>query len=425
MANLTPDPLRRIQAALQDPELAAGIDGWLIYDFRGLNPHAATLLSLGEAFLTRRYFVWIPKTGRPALLHHRIEGGTWRRLLAGAEVDFVPYSAHTELDGHLAELIGGQTIAMEYSPLGAVPYVSYVDAGTLERVRGAGASVVSSADLLQGFLAWNDEDLAAHLRAVDVLMQAKDLAFELIHQRLQAGQPVTELEVQAVIAREIRSAGMVSGHPVNVSFAANAADSHYEPGGDLNATLEMGQCVLIDLWAQERGRPYGDVTWVGFAGQPSDEYLRAWQAVAAARDEALALLRAKSASGQLEGWEVDRAARTVIEQAGFGEHFTHRLGHSLGVQIHASGANLDDLETHDTRRLLPGLAITVEPGVYPAQRGYGIRSEVNVLLMPTGPRLTTPVQAAPFVLGGADGWPAVRARGLGQESGAEERARLS
>ncbi len=403
------DPLASIQQALAPTDL----DGWLIYDFRGLNPHAATLLHLGQTFLSRRFFVWVPRQGRPAVLHHRIEGGNWKRLLSGSDVTFVPYSAHTELDAQLGALIGGKTVAMEYSPHGAVPYVSFVDAGTLERVRAAGAEVVSSADLLQGFFAWSEEDLAAHLRAVDVLMRAKDLAFGYIHTQLQGGQAVTELDVQAIIGREIAAAGMLSGHPVNVSFAANAADSHYEPGGDNNAALEWGQCVLIDLWAQEEGRPFGDVTWVGFAGEPSEEYLSAWRAVAAARDRGLEVLRSGRA---LEGWEVDRAAREVIEQAGLGEYFTHRLGHSLGVQIHGSGANLNDLETHDTRSLLPGLAVTIEPGVYPAERGYGIRSEVNVLLTGAGPRLTTPVQAAPFVLGLAgEDWASVRARGLGME----------
>ncbi len=402
------DPLSGIQQALQGTDL----DGWLIYDFRGLNPHAATLLQLGETFLSRRYFVWVPRQGRAAVLHHRIEGGNWRRLLSGADVEFVPYSAHTELDAQLSRLVGGKTVAMEYSPQGAVPYVSFVDAGTLERVRGAGAAVVTSADLLQGFLAWSAEDLSAHLRAVDVLMRAKDLAFAFIHAGLQAGTSVTELDVQAVIAREIGAAGMLSGHPVNVSFGVNAADSHYEPGGDINAMLEQGQCVLIDLWAQEPGRPFADVTWVAHAGEPSEEYQHAWTAVAAARDAALDLLR----SGQeLQGWQVDRAARQIIEDAGLGEHFTHRLGHSLGVQIHGSGANLDDLETHDTRQLLPGLAVTIEPGVYPAERGYGIRSEVNVLLTAQGAQLTTPLQARPFVLGlTGQSWEQVRADGLGE-----------
>ncbi|WP_293914920.1 M24 family metallopeptidase [Deinococcus sp.] len=409
------DPISRIQRALQaahQPDL----DGWLIYDFRGLNPHAGRLLNLGRTFLTRRFFVWVPKTGRAAVLHHRIEGGAWQRLLAGADVDFAPYSAHTELDARLAELIGGKTVAMEYSPRAAVPYVSYVDAGTLERVREAGVRrVLTSADLLQGFLTWSAEDLSAHRRAVAVLMRAKDLAFEYVHTGLQAGSPVTELEVQAIIAQEIAQAGMVSGHPVNVSFGVNAADSHYEPGGDHNATLERGQCVLIDLWAQEPGRPFGDVTWVGHAGDMSEEYLSAWQAVSGARDAGLAVMQARLSSGTLQGWEVDRAARSVTEAAGLGEHFTHRLGHSLGVEIHGAGANLDDLETHDTRLLLPGLCVTIEPGVYPAQRGYGIRSEIDVYMTEQGPEVTTPVQALPFVLGRAgERWAAVRARGLGE-----------
>ena len=409
------DPISRIRQALQASS-QPGLDGWLIYDFRGLNPHAATLLNLGHTFLTRRFFVWVPTQGRAAVLHHRIEGGAWQRLLAGADVDFVPYSAHTELDARLAELIGGKTVAMEYSPHAAVPYVSYVDAGTLERVREAGVrEVLTSADLLQGFLTWSVDDLAAHRRAVAVLMRAKDLAFELIHTRLQSGQPVTELDAQAVIAAQIEQAGMVSGHPVNVSFGANAADSHYEPGLEQNATLEQGQCVLIDLWAQEPSRPFGDVTWVGYAGDMSEEYRRAWQAVSSARDAGLKVMQDRLSSGTLQGWEVDRAARTVIEEAGLGQHFTHRLGHSLGTEIHGAGANLDDLETHDTRRLLPGLCVTIEPGVYPQGRGYGIRSEIDVYLTEQGPEVTTPVQALPFVLGRAgESWAAVRASGLGE-----------
>ncbi|MGY2896096.1 M24 family metallopeptidase [Deinococcus sp. UYEF24] len=410
--------LDRVRAAVlaSDP-LPGGtaLDGWLIYDFQGLNPHARTLLGLREAFLTRRYFVWVPKQGRPTLIHHRIEGGTWRTLAAGADLDFVPYSGHTELDELLKTLLNGKRGALEYSPQGAVPYVSRVDAGTLERLRGAGLEPHSSADLLQGFTVWGEGDLEAHERAVAVLMDAKDAAFKLIHERLKAEQPVGELEVQSVIMERIEAAGMSAGHPVNVSFAGHAADPHYEPSEALSATLQPGQCVLIDLWAQEPGRPFGDVTWVGHAGEPGTEYLTAWEAVAGARDAGLNLMRERLGGGEiLEGWEVDRVARTVIEEAGLGEFFTHRLGHNLGVQVHGSGANLDDLETHDTRRLLPGQAVTIEPGAYVAPRGYGIRSEVNLLITPTGPLLTTPVQARPFVLGVGD-WADVRAAGLGEQ----------
>lgn len=399
--------IERLQAALAPTELS----GWLIYDFQGLNPFARSLLGIpAGAHLTRRYFLYVPREGRPSLLHHRIEGGTWRSLLAGADVEVVPYSAHGELDAALSHMLAGAVrVAMEYSPRGAVPYVSRVDAGTLERVRETGVEVVSSADLLQGFLAWSDEDLAAHLRAVDVLMQAKDRAFHLMHERLNAGERVTETQVQAVIMREIEGAGMESGHPVNVSFGAHAADPHYEPGEGKDAALERGQCVLIDLWCQEPGHPFADVTWMGFAGPPSPAFSRAWEVVAGARDAALALL--SSQWREAEGWMVDRAARGFIEAHGLGEHFTHRLGHSLGVQLHGAGANLDDLETHDTRRLLPGLAVTVEPGVYPLAEGYGVRSEVNVFLSPDGPQVTTPVQRAPFMLG-EGGWEWVRAQAL-------------
>ncbi|GGJ83464.1 M24 family metallopeptidase [Deinococcus aquiradiocola] len=404
--------LDRVRDAVRASDVP--LDGWLIYDFQGLNPHARTLLGLRDAFLTRRYFVWVPKDGTPTLVHHRIEGGTWRSLAGDANLNFLPYSAHTELDAHLHALLNGQRGALEYSPRGAVPYVSRVDAGTLERLKEAGLDPHSSADLLQGFTVWGDGDLDAHDRAVQVLMDAKDAAFRLVHERLKADEPVTELEVQDVIMRRIEGAGMTAGHPVNVSFAGNAADPHYEPSAEQNATLARGQCVLIDLWAQEPGRPFGDVTWVGFAGEPTPEYLHAWEAVAGARDAGLRLMRERLGAGlELQGWEVDRAARDVLDAAGLGEYFTHRLGHNLGVQIHGSGANLDDLETHDTRRLLPGQAVTIEPGAYVAPRGFGIRSEVNILVTPEGPRLTTPVQARPFVLGAGE-WEAVRATGLGE-----------
>lgn len=394
---------------LQDAVRQHDLDGWLLYDFQGLNPYARTLLGIPKsAHLTRRYFVWIPREGQPSVIHHRIEGGTWRALGRQADLAFLPYSAHTELDAQLTTLLGSAgTIAMEYSDRGAVPYVSRVDAGTLERVRETGVTVHSSADLLQRFLVWSADDLAAHQRAVDVLVKAKDEAFHLIHERLKGGQPVTELDAQRVLMDTIQAAGMHSGHAANVSFAANAADPHYEPSPERHATLERGQCVLMDLWCQEEGRPFADITWMGFAGPPDAEFLNAWHVVAGARDQAVQQLRHRREG--LQGWEVDRAARTLIENAGLGEFFMHRLGHNLGVELHGPGANLDDLETHDTRTLLPGLAVTVEPGVYPAARGYGIRSEINLYLTPDGAQVTTPLQVEPFILGEGE-WAHVHAQ---------------
>ena len=400
-----------MQAALA----ATDLDGWLVYDFRGLNPHAGTVLGLPSgAFLTRRFFVYVPREGQATVLHNHIEGGTWRSMTQDWGAQLRAFGEHAELDAALRDVVAGQRVAMEYSPGGEVPYVSRVDAGTLERVRAAGAAeVVSSADLLQAFLTWSPDDLTAHRRAVDVLMAAKDAAFELIHDRLKAGQPVTELDAQAVIMERIAAAGMDAGHPVNVSFGVNAADSHYEPSPEVNATLQPGQCVLIDLWAQEPGRPFADVTWVGYAGQPTAEYMDAWNAVAAARDAALRLIHGayeRDGWGRVQGWMADRAARTAMGDT-WAPYFLHRTGHDLGVTIHGAGANLDDYETHDTRTLTPGLCVTVEPGTYPAARGFGIRSEVDVYLSPQGPEVTTPTQRTPFVLGVGE-WAYVRAAAL-------------
>lgn len=399
-----------VRAALNS-DAGQGLDGWLLYDFQELNTHARRVLSISsEAHLTRRFFVWVPRKGRALVMHNHIEGGTWRRIAADWDADFRAFGSHAELDSLLTEILKGQTVAMEYSPLGAVPYVSRVDAGTVERVRQAGAEVRSSADLLQTFLRWSDEDLAAHRRAAAVLMQAKDAAFELLHHRLQAGERVTELDAQAVIESHIQAAGMSSGHPVNVSFGVNAADPHYQPEGKVNAELQPGQCVLIDLWCAEAGRPYADVTWVGYAGEPTAEYLEAWQAVRAARDEALGLLQGHWP--QVQGWEADRRAREAMGET-WEAHFLHRLGHDLGPDLHGSGANLDDFETRDTRRLTAGLSVTIEPGVYPREKGFGIRSEIDVYLAETGPEVTTDVQREPFILGGPQSWEAVRAKGYG------------
>ena len=408
------NPIERMQAALASTNL----DGWLMYDFQGLNPHARRVLELPKgAFLTRRFFVWVPRVGQATLLHNHIEGGTWGEISRSWPVARRAFGSHAELDAALRDVVAGKRVAMEYSPHGAVPYVSRVDAGTVERVRAAGAAeVASSADLLQAFLAWSEEDLAAHRRAVSVLMDAKDAAFRLIHESLQSGRPVTELDAQDLIMARIEAAGMSAGHPVNVSFGVNAADSHYEPGGDKNATLQPGQCVLIDLWAQEPGRPFGDVTWVGFAGQPGAEYLDAWAAVKRAREAALAVIMGSESvrGGQVQGWQADRAARDAMGPV-WEPYFLHRTGHDLGVQIHGAGANLDDYETRDTRTLTPGLGVTVEPGTYPAAKGFGIRSEVDVYLNPhTGPEVTTHTQAGPFLLGGPEAWETVRARGYGQ-----------
>jgi Xaa-Pro aminopeptidase len=385
-------PIRRLQNVVR----ASGLDGWLLYDFRSLNPFPAQLLNLGSGILTRRWFLYVPAHGQATLLHHRIETGSWQAVLPDETIERKVFAAHEQLDELLRDTLhGARSVAMEYSPRGEVPYVSYVDAGTVERVRACGVEVVSSADLLQHFLTWNEEDRAAHDEAARAVSRAKDLAFQLIDERLKARRRVTELEVQALTVQQIQASGLEFDHPPIVAFGSHASDGHYAPGAQTDRALELGQCVLIDLWAGFTDRPMADITWVGFAGEPTAEYLRAWEAVRDARDLALRLLTTKAVHA---GWEVDRAARDLIAGRGYGEAFRHRLGHSLGRnRPHGPSVNLDDWETHDTRQLLPGLAVTVEPGVYLGH--IGIRSEVNVLITETGATVTTPIQRAPYRLG--------------------------
>ncbi len=383
-------------AGLQRIVQASDLDGWLMYDFRGLNPFPAQLLQLGSGILTRRWFLYVPAQGRATLLHHRIERGSWQTALPAEDIIRKDFASHAELDERLREILrGARRVAMEYSPRGEVPYVSYVDAGTVERVRSCGVDVVSSADLLQHFLTWNEEDVSAHAAAVQAVVRAKDLAFQLIDDRLKDRQRVTELEVQALIVEQLRTAGLAFDHEPIVAFGEHASDGHYAPGAQTDRAVEIGQCVLIDLWAGFVDRPMADITWVGIAGQPTAEYWRVWEAVRDARDLALHLLTTKAAA---MGWEIDRAARDLIAARGYGAAFRHRLGHSLGRNMpHGPSVNLDDWETHDTRRLLPGLAVTVEPGIYLGH--IGIRSEVNVLITETGATVTTPIQREPYLLG--------------------------
>jgi metallo-beta-lactamase family protein len=375
---------------------SAKLDGWLFYDFRGCNPIARQILGISET-LSRRWFLFVPATGTPKLLVSRVEVGSWEHILAAESLERWVYNSHEELDGFLAEALkGAKTIAMEYSPRGAVPYVAKVDAGTIERVLETGVKIVSSADLIQTFLTWDATDRLEHDKAVAGVMAAKDAAFALIHERLMSKAPVTELEVQALVSQKLTEAGLIFDHGAIVGFAGHAGDPHFAPNETHNTTLEFGMCVLIDLWAGVPGRPLCDVTWMGFAGEPTAEFLQVWDAVSGARDAALKLLRSKPG---LQGWEVDKAARDVIEAAGYGAKFVHRLGHSLGrgASAHGDGANLDNLETHDERLLIPDTAVTVEPGIY--LENLGVRSEVNVLLTAKGAVVTTPIQRGPYVLG--------------------------
>ncbi len=385
--------------------LAANIDGWLLYDFRGGNPLAASLLGLPtDAHLTRRYFFWVPREGAPVLLVNGIEAGNWRTYLSamdgGETVEMRPYSGHETLKAALGAILKpGQRIAMEYSPNASVPFVSRVDAGTLEQVRSFGVEVVTSGDLLQRFLVLSDAELAAHKTASACLMAAKDAGFKLVHERLQKGEPIDELSVQAAVQAVIDDWGLITDHPAIIGFGAHAADPHYAPNAAENATLQPVQCVLIDVWAQKPGMPYADITWMGCAGTPSEELTDIWEAVRDSRDAAVDLI-AKEGYPNLQGWQADRVARDLLIARGYGDAFIHRLGHNIHVTDHGPGVNLDDFETHDTRQLLEGLLCSIEPGVYLPNRGIGVRSEIDIYFAPGGNlEVTTTAQRELILLG--------------------------
>jgi Xaa-Pro aminopeptidase len=364
-----------IQAAIRE----FGFDGWLLCDFRGSNVLAQRVLGLAPGEVgTRRYFYSIPARGEPRKLVHRIES---------AALDHVPgsktiYLRWQDLEAGLQQLVGGmKTVAMEYSPHNAIPYVSRVDAGTVELVRSFGVDAVSSGDLIQLFeAAWDDDQERSHFEAAVHTDSAYGRAWRLIAERVRQAGSVEELEVQAEIVKHFDEHGMETYSPPIVAVGPHSGDPHYETGTQSGTLIREGDFVLIDLWAKLK-RPravYSDLTRVGFVGKTVPrQYAEIFQIVAQARDAAVETVRSAFAAGrQIQGWEVDRAARDVISSAGYGDRFVHRTGHSIGQEVHGNGANMDDLETHETRRILRRTCFSVEPGIYLPE--FGIRSEVDV-----------------------------------------------
>ncbi len=372
-AVLTPDSL----AAVQDAIRAQGLDGWLLYDFRGLNPIARSLLGL-EGMQTRRVFAWVPVDGAPVAITHAIEQAPWDGWPAAWEKR--AYVSWRTFEADVARFVAGKRVAMEYSPGDAVPVVDQVPAGVLELVRRAGATVASSAELVSRFFAvWTAEGLASHRRSAEHLARIAAAAFARAGAAARSGTPVTEHGLVEWIRGEFRASGIGSDHGPNVSATEHAANPHYEPGPDgPQRTLREGDAVLIDLWAGEPGHPQADQTWMASIGAPSPRLAEVWNAVRAARDAALDLIRSRVEGGvEIRGAEADDAARGVIERAGFAKYFTHRTGHSIDARnLHGSGPNLDNLETREERLLIPGVGFSVEPGVYIAGE-LGVRSEVN------------------------------------------------
>ena len=364
------DRLCEIQHALQEETL----DGWLFYDFRGSDPLAYRILGLDDTELsTRRWYYFIPAEGVPVGLVSSIEPYRLDRL-PGPKLPFFTWQQHAE---RLAELLRNRRrIAMQYSPENAIPYISRVDAGTIETIRQLGVEVVSSADLVQRFEAvWTQEQWQSHRRAATVVRQTVDAAFGY----LRDNAPVSEYQVQQFILDCFARHGLMTYYPPVVAANAHSADPHYTPTAEQTALIRSGDFVLIDLWAKEPDGVYADITWTGFMGKVVPErYQEIFQFVREARDAAISFVKERVAGGQtFFGHEVDAASRSVIANAGYGDQFFHRTGHSIGTEVHGNGANMDGVETRDTRRVLPHTCFSVEPGIYLAG-DFGVRSEVDV-----------------------------------------------
>jgi|SRR5579875_710395 len=365
----------QIQRALHE----SGLDGWLFFDHHRRDPLAYRILGIpGDAQVSRRWYYFVPASGEPRKLVHRIESGALDSLPGEKR----SYSSWADQQEKLKAILSGcSRVAMQYSPKCAIPYVSLVDAGTLELIREAGVEVVSSADLIQQFEArWTADQLNLHVEAGKLVDQTRRGAFELAGERLRAGTPISEYEVQQYIRDRFAKSGLVTDHGPIVAVNANASDPHYEPSAERTAHIQKGDVLLIDLWAKlsHPDAVYYDVTWVGFCGDAIPDRIQSvFEIVRDARKSASNYVAGKTAARQpLAGYEVDDAARNYITQRGYGEYFFHRTGHSIGTEVHGSGANMDNLEAHDERRVIAGTCFSVEPGIYLPE--FGIRSEVNV-----------------------------------------------
>jgi Xaa-Pro aminopeptidase len=332
-----------------------------------------------HGMLSRRIFGYVPRQGAPVAITHAIEQGAWRDWPAAWTRE--RYSAWKELEALLARHVGGRTVAMEYSPGDAVPYLDRVPAGVLELVRGAGAHVVSSGELVTQFYAvLTPEQIASHHRASRIVAETGQAAIRRAGEHAAAGTPLAEHELRDWIMGRLANAGLDADHPAIVAVDAGAANPHYEPSPDRPVPISPGCTLLVDLWGTEQAGVYADQTWMGHLGAPPDQVVRVWTTVRDARDAAIALVRERAAAGApLTGAEVDDAARRVIVRAGYAERFVHRTGHSIDARdLHGSGPHLDNYETREERRLVPGVAFSIEPGIYlPGE--FGVRSEVNVV----------------------------------------------
>ena len=369
--------LELIQREIRNQKL----DGWLFFDHHLRDPLAYRVLGIAAPRTpTRRWYYLIPAEGEPAGLEHRVEPG----MIGALPGRKIPYSSWTEQVAALRQLTAGlRRVAMQYSPMCAIPYVAMVDAGTVELVRSLGLEVVSSAELIQAFEArWTPEALETHLEAGRRVDRVRAEAFALIRERTRNGVPLQEIDVKRFVLEGFAKAGMATDHGPIVGVNANASNPHYEPTEEATAPIRRGDFVLLDMWAK-LDRPeaaYYDITWTALCGDSPTEAMRnVFAVVTGARDAAIERVKGAVAGGQsLRGCDVDDVARGYIESRGLGAHFTHRTGHSIGQEVHGSGANMDNFENHDERRVSPWTCFSIEPGVYLPE--FGVRSEIDMFV---------------------------------------------
>lgn len=378
--------------AIQSDLRAAKLDGWLFYDFRGRDPIAQGILQLPPGMRTRRWYYFVPAKGTPRKLVHKIE----TESLAALPGDTLFYAGQDELRKNLGKLLGrAKNVAMQYSPKNAIPYVAMVDAGTVELVRSTGAKVVSSADLVQKYEAcWSPAQLESHLAAGAVIDRVVREAFQLAAKNVREKKTFTEYDLKLWILKEFESAGIIVDQGPDIAVGPHASDPHYGPTQQSASPIREGDLLLLDVWGKTKaaGSVYYDITWVGYLGSKVPEKMaKIFGIVREARDKAVQLIQTSVAAGApLQGWQVDKAARKVIEKAGYGKYFFHRTGHNIGQSVHGNGVNMDGLETHDVRHLIPKTCNSIEPGIYLPE--FGIRTEVNVYVGEKEARVTGAVQ---------------------------------
>jgi Xaa-Pro aminopeptidase len=377
---------------IQSDLRAAKIDGWLFYDFRGRDPIAQHILGLPEGMRTRRWYYFVPVKGTPKKLVHKIESES----LAALPGETLYYAKQEELRKNLKKMLGrAKRVAMQYSPKNEIPYVSMVDAGTVELVRSAGPKVVSSADLVQKYdSCWSTEQLESHLSAGVIIDRIVSGAFQHAANCVREKKPLTEYDLKNWILKEFEAAGIWAEEGPDIAVNAHASDPHYGPTLETAAPIREGDLLLLDVWGKKKtpGSVYYDITWMGYLGaKVPEKHAKIFGILRDARDAAVNLIRKHIAAGKpLQGWQVDKTARSVIEKAGYEKYFFHRTGHSIGEKVHGNGANMDGLETHDVRHLIPHTCNSIEPGIYLPE--FGVRTEVNVYIGDGEARVTGAIQ---------------------------------